>query len=149
LTFAFNMDLGAVAALATKSQNLHMIDQDGAGAGVLYDYSINNHGVIIGTFTSGVTRPLGQVLLAHFVNNEGLVQRGDNLFSVGANSGPPVIGVPGQGVFGAIKGNSLEMSNTDIGNELIDMISASAMYRANSKIVTTSNEMLATLLNMV
>jgi len=149
LTFAFNMDLGAVAALATKSQNLHMIDQDGAGAGVLYDYSINDHGVIIGTFTSGVTRPLGQVLLAHFVNNEGLVQRGDNLFSVGANSGPAVIGVPGQGVFGSIKGNSLEMSNTDIGNELIDMISASAMYRANSKIVTTSNEMLATLLNMV
>jgi len=149
LTFAFNMDLGAVAALATKSQNLHMIDQDGAGAGVLYDYAIDEHGVIIGTFTSGVTRPLGQVLLAHFVNNEGLVQRGDNLFSVGANSGPAVIGVPGQGVFGSIKSNSLEMSNTDIGNELIDMISASAMYRANSKIVTTSNEMLAALLNMV
>jgi flagellar hook protein FlgE len=149
LTFSFNMDLGAVAALATKSQNLNMTEQDGAGAGVLYDYTINEHGVIIGTFTSGVTRPLGQVLLAHFVNNEGLVQRGDNLYSVGANSGPAIIGVPGQGVFGSIKNNALEMSNTDIGNELIDMISASAMYRANSKIVTTSNEMLATLLNMV
>jgi flagellar hook protein FlgE len=149
LTFTFEMDMSAVAALATKNQNLNMIDQDGAGAGVLYDYSIDENGVIVGTFTSGVTRPLGQVLLAHFVNNEGLVQRGDNLFSVGPNSGPAVIGVPGQGVFGKIKGNSLEMSNTDIGNELIDMISASAMYRANAKIVTTSNEMLAALLNMV
>ncbi|MCL2622801.1 MAG: flagellar hook-basal body complex protein [Planctomycetaceae bacterium] len=149
LRFSFEMDMSAVAALATKNQNLNMIDQDGAGAGVLYDYSIDNNGVIIGTFTSGVTRPLGQVLLAHFVNNEGLMQRGDNLFAVGPNSGQAIIGVPGQGVFGKIKGNSLEMSNTDIGNELIDMISASAMYRANSKIVTTSNEMLAALLNMV
>ena len=149
LTFSFEMNLSAVAALATKNQNLNMTDQDGAGAGVLYSYSIDENGVIIGTFTSGVTRPLGQVLLAHFVNNEGLVQYGDNLFSVGPNSGPAVIGVPGQGVFGKINGNSLEMSNTDIGNELIDMISASAMYRANAKIVTTSNEMLAALLNMV
>jgi flagellar hook protein FlgE len=149
LTFAFRMDLSAVAALATKSQNLNMIEQDGAGAGVLYSYSVDQNGIIIGTFTSGVTRPLGQVLLAHFVNNEGLVQRGENMFSVGPNSGPAIIGIPGQGVFGKISGNSLEMSNTDIGNELIDMISASATYRANSKVVTTSNEMLAALLNMV
>ena len=149
LTFSFEMDMSAVAALATKNQSLNMIDQDGAGAGVLYDYTIDENGVIIGTFTSGVTRPLGQVLLAHFVNNEGLIQWGDNLFAVGPNSGPAVIGVPGQGVFGKVKGNSLEMSNTDIGNELIDMITASAMYRANSKIVTTSNEMLMALLNMV
>ena len=149
LSFSFNMDLSAVAALATTNQNLSMIEQDGAGAGVLYDYSIDNNGVIMGTFTSGVTRPLGQVLLAHFVNNEGLVQKGDNLFSVGMNSGQPVIGTAGQGVFGSLKGRSLEMSNTDIGNELIEMIGASAMYRANSKIITTTNEMLAALLNMV
>ena len=149
LSFSFEMDLSAIAALATTSQNLSMTEQDGAGAGVLYDYSIDENGVIIGTFTSGVTRPLGQVLLAHFVNNEGLVQKGDNLFGVGPNSGQAVIGVPGQGVFGSIKGNSLEMSNTDIGNELIEMIGASSMYRANSKIVTTANEMLAALLNMV
>ena len=149
LSFSFAMDLSAVAALATSNQNLSMIDQDGAGAGVLYDYTIDDNGVIIGTFTSGVTRPLGQVLLAHFVNNEGLVQKGENLFSVGPNSGQAVIGVPGQGVYGSIKGRSLEMSNTDIGNELIEMIGASSMYRANSKIVTTANEMLAALLNMV
>jgi flagellar hook protein FlgE len=143
------MDLSAVAALATTKQSLSMTDQDGAGAGVLYDYSIDQNGVIIGTFTSGVTRPLGQVLLAHFVNNEGLVQKGDNLFSVGPNSGQAVIGEAGQGVFGKIRGNSLEMSNTDIGNELIEMIAASAMYRANAKIITTANEMFDALLRIV
>ncbi|MCL2347637.1 MAG: flagellar hook-basal body complex protein [Planctomycetaceae bacterium] len=149
LSFEFKMDLSAVAALATSNQNLSMTRQDGAGAGVLYDYSIGTDGIITGVFTSGVTRPLGQVLLAHFVNNEGLVQVGDNLYGEGMNSGPAIIGVPGQGVFGKIKGNSIEMSNTDIGNELIEMIAASAMYRANAKIVTTANEMLDALLRIV
>ncbi|MDR1384320.1 MAG: flagellar hook-basal body complex protein [Planctomycetaceae bacterium] len=149
LSFSFNMDMSAVAALATNSQTLSMTEQDGAGAGVLYDYSVDANGVIIGTFTSGVTRPLGQVLLAAFVNNEGLLQTGENMFTVGPNSGSPQIGIPGQGVFGKIAGNSVEMSNTDIGNELIEMITASSMYRANAKIITTSNEMLAALLNMV
>ncbi|MDR1491356.1 MAG: flagellar hook-basal body complex protein [Planctomycetaceae bacterium] len=149
LSFSFNMDMSAVAALATTSQTLSMTEQDGAGAGVLYDYSVDANGVIIGTFTSGVTRPLGQVLLAAFVNNEGLLQTGENLFTVGPNSGSPQIGIPGQGILGKIAGNSIEMSNTDIGNELIEMITASSMYRANAKIVTTSNEMLAALLNMV
>ena len=149
MTFEFNMDLGAVAALATENQSLAMTNQDGSGAGVLYDYNIAEDGIIYGTFTSGAVRPLGQVLLAHFVNNEGLFQIGDNLYMQGVNSGQAVIGAPGSGVYGKIKGQSLEMSNTDIAAELINMIMASSTYRANAKVVTAANEMFEAVLRIV
>jgi len=149
MKFDFNMDLGAVAALATSNQSLSMIRQDGAGAGVLYDYTVADDGIIYGTFTSGAVRPLGQVLLAHFVNNEGLVQVGDNLFIEGVNSGQAQIGEPNQGIFGKIKGQSIEMANTDIANELIDMIMASSTYRANAKVITAANDMFEAVLRIV
>ena len=149
MNFSFDMDLSSVAALSTTKPDMTMKSQDGAGAGILIDFTIGNDGIIHGIFSSNVVRPLGQVLLATFINNEGLVRRGDNLFQEGLASGQGKINVPGTGTSGTIKGNSIELSNTNIGRELIDMILASTMYQANAKIITTTNVMMDALLRAV
>ena len=148
LDFEFEMNIGALMALATLSPNVSQTYQDGAGAGTLYDYQILADGTIMGRFTSGVERPLGQIPLATFRNQEGLYKAGDSLFLAGTNSGDPIIGIAGSAGVGVIRSNSLELSNTDMGAEIINMILASAMYRANAKVMTTSNEMFDALLRI-
>ena len=149
LDFEFEMNIGALMALATSSPEVRQTYQDGAGAGTLYDYTILSNGMIMGRFTSGVERPLGQIPLATFRNQEGLYKAGDSLFLAGTNSGNPMIGIAGTAGIGSIKSNCLELSNTDMGTEIINMILASAMYRANAKVMTTSNEMFDALLRIV
>lgn len=140
-TFEFHLDLGGVSALATKTPEMTQTAQDGAGAGTMYDYTINENGVVMGIFTSKVTRPVGQILLATFANQEGLFQAGDSLYQESMNSGRPVIRTPGSTGTGVIAERAVEMSNTNIGEDLINMILASSMYRANTKVMTASNEM--------
>jgi len=149
LDFQFSMNIGALMALATTSPDVRQTYQDGAGAGTLYDFTILPDGVIMGRFTSGVERPLGQIPLATFRNQEGLYKAGDSLFLAGTNSGDPIIRIAGKDGVGTIKSNCLELSNTDMGTEIINMILASAMYRANAKVMTTSNEMFDALLRIV
>ena len=151
LDFEFEMDIGALMALATNAPNIRQTYQDGAGAGTLYDFTIMPDGVIMGRFTSGVERPLGQIPLATFRNQEGLYKSGDSLFLQSMNSGDPMINIPGSssGGVGVIKSHALELSNTDMGAEIINMILASAQYRANAKVMTTSNEMYDALLRII
>ena len=148
LDFDFDMNIGALMALATASPGVRQTYQDGAGAGTLYDFTILPDGVIMGRFTSGAERPLGQIPLATFRNQEGLFKTGDSLFLAGTNSGDPMINIAGSGGIGTIRSHSLELSNTDMGAEVINMILASAMYRANAKVMTTSNEMFDALLRI-
>ena len=151
LDFDFEMDIGALMALDTNSPNIRQTHQDGAGAGTLFDFQIMPDGIIMGRFSSGVDRPLGQIPLATFRNNEGLYKAGDSLFLQGTNSGDPMINLAGSasGGVGVFRSHSLELSNTDMGAEIINMILASAKYRANAKVMTTSNEMYDALLRIV
>ena len=151
LDFDFEMNIGALMALATTSPEVRQTYQDGAGAGTLYDFSILADGTIMGRFTSGVERPLGQIPLATFRNQEGLFKAGDSLWLAGTNSGDPMINIAGSGGngVGVFKSNCLELSNTDMGTEIVNMILASAMYRANAKVMTTSNEMFDALLRII
>ena len=105
----------------------------------------------MGRLTSGVERPLGQIPLATFRNQEGLYKAGDSLFLQSMNSGDPMVNIAGSssGGVGTFKSHSLELSNTDMGEEMINMILASAMYRANAKVMTTSNEMYDALLRII
>lgn len=148
LDFQFEMNLDALMALATNSPDVMQTYQDGAGAGTLYDFTIQEDGVIMGRFTSGAVRPLGQIPLATFRNQEGLYKAGDSLYQAGTNSGDPRISIAGQNGIGSFKSNALELSNTDIGTEIVNMILASAMYRANAKVMTTSNDMYDALLRI-
>jgi flagellar hook protein FlgE len=147
-SFNFRLDVGGVAALSTSSPTLKQTSQDGAAAGTMYDYSIQEDGTIIGIFSGDTTRVIGQIALATFANPEGLFDTGKSLFQQTMNSGAAIIRDPGSLGAGWIVSNSLEMSNVDIGQDLIDMITASAMYRANTKVLTTSNEMFDTLLQV-
>ncbi|MGL6194017.1 MAG: flagellar hook-basal body complex protein [Thermoguttaceae bacterium] len=149
MSFTFDMNMATVAALSTTKPGMTMKSQDGAGAGVLTEFAIADDGTVYGSFSSNVTRPLGQVLLATFVNNEGLIRKGDNLFSEGPDSGNAKIQKPDSSTVGRIRNNAIELSNTDIGQELIDMILASTMYQANTKIISTTNVMMDSLLRVV
>jgi flagellar hook protein FlgE len=151
LDFEFEMNLDALMALATENPELHQTTNDGAGAGTLYDFTIDKDGTIWGIFDSvggDTRRTLGQIPLATFRNQEGLFKSGESLYQVSTNSGDPMIGIAGTGGVGTVKSNALELSNTDMGGEIVNMILASAMYRANAKIMTTSNEMIDALLRI-
>ena len=99
-------------------------------------------------FSNGIARTLGQVRLAQFANAEGLQQVGENMYTTGFNSGLPVEGNPGDLGLGTIVAGALELSNTDTGENLIDLLLASTQYRANSRVISTAQQLLDDLLNM-
>jgi flagellar hook protein FlgE len=120
--------------------------QDGSIAGTLTDFSIGNDGIIVGTFTNGMTRTLGQIALATFNNYEGLIDMGGGTFKVGPNSGVAVITTPLANGGGEITAGALETSNVDISQEFINLIIASTGFSAASRVITTSNQLLTELL---
>jgi flagellar hook protein FlgE len=144
----FDFDFSALSGLAAPSSNINESQQDGSAPGVLTSYIIGEDGLITGVFSNGVTRDLGQIRLARFANPAGLEQLGENLFFPGLNSGLPIEGNPNENGLGAIKAGALELSNTDIGKNLVDLIIASTQYRSNTRVITTSQQLLDELLNL-
>jgi flagellar hook protein FlgE len=120
--------------------------QDGAPPGTLKTFSIGNNGIISGSYSNGLSRTVGQVALATFQNDEGLVNDGSNTYSTGPNSGTAVITTPGELSAGTIVDNSLEGSNVDLSGEFVKLISASTAFSASSKVITTSEQLLQSLL---
>ncbi len=119
--------------------------QNGYPSGSLESYSISSSGVITGKFSNGKTMALGQIALASFANNSGLVNVGNGLLATSANSGQPQIGAPGTGVRGSLLGGQLEQSNVNLGTELTDLISAQEAYVANTKAIATSQQVIVAL----
>ncbi len=129
-------------------QTAEVGSQDGYPVGTMNSYSISQNGTIYGNFSNGQTLALGQIALANFANPEGLVHVGGTNYATSPNSGPPQIGTPGTGGRGTILGGSLEQSNVDLGTELTNLIIAQNAYQANTKVVTTSDQVLQALENM-
>lgn len=121
---------------------------DGYSAGTLSATSLDSSGIITGTYTNGQHRALAQVALAAFANSEGLTKEGAGNYSVSSNSGQPEVGTASTGGRGTLTGGGLEMSNVDLAKEFSDMIITERGYQANSKIITTSDEMLQDLNNL-
>ena len=144
----FDLDFGLVSGLATQEATLAATRQDGSEPGVLNSFVVGEDGTIRGVFSNGVTRDLGQIQLARFANPVGLEARGLNLFAKGINTGLPVQGAPGESGIGSVIGGALELSNTDIGKDLIELVLASTQYRGNSRVITTSQQLLDELLNL-
>ena len=119
-----------------------------AGDLKLQSYSVDGSGKIIGVYSDGKAYLLGQVGLVKFSNPEGLEKVGNNNYAFSNNSGEPVAGQAGGDGFGTIRQNFLEMSNVDLANEFTEMIIASRAYSANSRSITTSDEMLQELINL-
>jgi len=117
-------------------------DQNGYPPGTLQSFGINQTGLITGIFSNGMTRSLGQVAVTGFANPEGLSRSGGNEFQATINSGLPQVGTATQGGLGKISTGYLEQSNVDLSNEFTNMIVTQRGFQANTKIVTTVDEML-------
>lgn len=146
LDFSQVKSLGEVDALGNEISSLNVTSQDGFPPGVLTDFIISEDGLIQGQFSNGVQRTVGQLVMARFANNGGLRQVGDSLFSVGVNSGEPVFGKPGETGIGTLTAGAVELSNTDIGQNLIELILASTQYRGGARVISASQELLDELL---
>jgi flagellar hook protein FlgE len=145
--FAVKLDFSDMTALAAHTSDMFISKQDGSPLGSLNSFSIGADGIITGSFSNGLTRTLGQVAVATFNNPSGLTDNGGSMYSEGANSGPPVIGVPLDLGAGAVRSGSLELSNVDLSKEFVNMIIASTGFSAASRVITTSNQLLTELLN--
>ena len=142
----FDLDFSELSGLAAETSSLAVSGQDGSAPGTLTNFVVGEDGRIRGIFSNGITRDLGQIRLARFSNPTGLEQKGENLFAGGVNSGQPVQGNPGEMGIGKIQSGAVELSNTDIGGNLVDLIIASTMYRGNTRVITTVQEMMDELL---
>jgi flagellar hook protein FlgE len=122
---------------------------NGFASGTLSTYAVQPDGTIEGTFSSGQTLALGQVAVASFANNQGLVAVGNNNYQASAASGAPVIGVAGPGGRATIVGGSVEQSNVNIATEFAKLIVAQQAYSANAKSITTFNQVSQTTIAML
>jgi len=147
LNFGLGTDFNGLTSF-DKDSSTDSISQDGYTGGTLKDLKIDETGTIIGAFSNGKSFGLAQVALATFTNNEGLQSEGGNVFSQTANSGEAVIGAAGTGDKGTIAASKLEASNVDLSRALTDLIVIQRGFQANSKTITTSDEMLNTLLQL-
>ena len=143
----FNLDLSAVTQMAGDN-TLDGLYADGYSMGSLESFSIDNAGVITGSYSNGLTKAIGQIAIANFSNAGGLTRVGDTLFAESQNSGIAQIGAAGTAGRGKISAGTLEMSNVDLAEQFTDMITTQRGFQANSRIISTTDEMLQDLVNL-
>ncbi len=150
LTFDLGTPGGAPGMTQTDATDstTSFINQDGFASGALAKVAINTDGQIVGTFTNGQTRALGAVALADFEAPDQLSRLGGNLFSNTPGSGQPNVGRAGSGGRGAIIAGALEQSNVDLSGEFVRMIAAQRGFQANSKTISTADQLLAELIQL-
>ncbi|MCB1142006.1 MAG: flagellar hook protein FlgE [Leptospiraceae bacterium] len=124
------------------------IKQDGYPMGYMEAFSIDNSGTITGVYSNGVQQPLARVAMAIFNNPAGLNKAGDTMFSYSMNSGEPNIGESGIAGRGKINAGLLEMSNVDLSDQFTDMIVTQRGFQANSRTITTSDQMIQEVLGL-
>ena len=145
-----SVDLNKLSQFGGKSTLAVTDGVAGAGnaMGTLSSFSLGNDGSITGVYSNGLTKPIGQLALASFANPAGLTKAGNSSYVVGDNSGSPNIGVAGTGGRGTLTAGALEMSNVDLSQEFTGMIIAQRGFQANSKVITTDDQILQDLVNM-
>ncbi len=124
------------------------ISQDGFTGGDLVGIRIDQSGTLVGSFSNGRSFGLAQIAMAKFTNNEGLSVEGGNVFNQTANSGDPIIGTAATAGRGFIQSSALEASNVDLSRSLTQLIIIQRGYQANGKTITTSDQMLQTLIGL-
>jgi flagellar hook protein FlgE len=123
--------------------------QNGYAAGSVASIAVDQTGTIVGTFTNGQTMPLAQVAVTTFANANGLAKQGDNTYTMTLASGSPVVGAADSGGRGSVLGANLESSNVDVATEFTKLIVNQNGYQANSRVITTANTLLQTVLQLV
>lgn len=149
ITLNFSDQFGAVTSLADSDSQVSSIGQDGTPIGTLEDFSISEDGTIVGVFSNSLLRDLGQLTLATFSNNQGLLEVGGNLYTNTSNSGTPQVLTPGSGGAGRVIGRAVELSNVDLSQEFINLINAQTGFSANSRVISTSEQLIQQLLQTI
>ncbi|MFN3865164.1 MAG: flagellar hook protein FlgE [Demequina sp.] len=144
---AIAVDLTALTGFAGL-ETVAATSQDGRSAGTLQSFAINSDGTVLGSFSNGLKQAIGRVALANFANPSGLEKSGSSLFAPTVNSGDAQVGAAGTGGRGTLAGGSLEMSNVDLSAEFTNLIVAQRGFQANSRVITTSDEVLQELVNL-
>jgi len=141
-----NMSTGALTQFASTggTATVGSITQNGFAAGQLQSVAINNNGIVVGTFSNGQNIDLAAVTLSHFSGTNYLQALSGEAYAVTEQSGPAIAGASG-----TISGSSLEGSNTDIADEFTKLIVTQQAYSANTKVITTANDMVQDLLNVL
>ena len=139
--------LDGITQFSAESKVLRL-ETDGFRAGNLESIDIEQDGTIAGRFDNGSILPVYELVLTRFANEGGLLRQGDNKFSESINSGRPIIGKANDGGFGGIRPRNLEKSNVDLSTEFVRMIETQRAFQANAKTISTSDEMMADLVNI-
>jgi flagellar hook protein FlgE len=148
MTFgAVTVDLSQLTGYSGLS-TLAVQSANGSAAGTLQGFAIGSDGVMTGTFSNGLTRPLGQLAIATVTNPAGLTKAGNSAYATSPNSGTVQFGTAGTGSRGALAGGALEMSNVDLAAEFTNLIVAQRGFQANSRIITAGDEILQDLVNI-
>lgn len=147
LDFGTNGGYDGLTSTAKESQ-ANKVKGDGYASGMLQDFYFDATGTMIGKFDNGQNLALAQVAVATFANYEGLQESGSNLYSESPNSGQATIGTAGTGGRANIQASKLEMSNTDLSRGLTQLIVVQRGFQASSKSITTSDQILNTLLGL-
>lgn len=124
---------------------VNTLTQDGYSSGNLSGFSIGANGIVQGRYSNGQSRNLGQVVLANFVNPQGLQPLGDNQWAETSSSGAPLVGAPNTASLGVLQSSAVEDSNVDLTAELVNMITAQRVYQANAQTIKAQDTILQTL----
>ena len=138
---------GSVTGYSSESSKTAQ-SQDGYPSGSLQSVAVDEDGYFTGLFSNGSMIPFAQLALADFASYSGLAKQGGNLYAESLASGQALVGPPNSAGMGSIAPSTLEMSNVDLGTEFVEMITTQRAFQANSKVITTSDEILAELLNI-
>jgi flagellar hook protein FlgE len=139
--------LGATTQYGSSSA-ISRHTQDGFSAATLASMSFNDEGILTAVYDNGESRDISQIAVAKFENNESLFKVGRNLFKESRNSGQAAMGKPGESGRGEVLSKSLELSNVDIANEFVGLMTAQRNFQANAKTLTTADQMLQDVLNI-
>jgi flagellar hook protein FlgE len=140
-TQTVDLAMGEFTQYSSQS-TIASINQDGQGIGNVTSLVIERDGSIFARLSNGQTATVGNIGMVTFANQEGLARVGNNLLQQSPSSGEPLAGLPGAGTLGTISSGSIELSTVDIANEFVKMITLQRGFQANSRIITTINQLL-------
>lgn len=144
----YTLSTGATTSYSDSSSATYTISQDGYATGSLDSVTVDENGILIGNYSNSQSIELYQVALADFTNESGLAAEGSTLFRATTDSGEAIIGTAGSGGFGSVVSNALEASNVDLASQMTELIIIQASYQANSKVVTTADDLLQTAISL-
>jgi flagellar hook protein FlgE len=130
------------------SNSVSALEQDGAAIGALQSFTISPNGTVMGIFSNGMQEAVAQIAMANFANPGGLEKVGGSMYRPSPNSGLVQTGIAGEGGRGTLSGGTVEMSNVDLAQEFTNLIVAQRGFQANSRVISSSDELLQDLVNL-